>query len=120
MSRVTKTAQALSFAAAVTPTFNAAAATGTGNGNTFQNTGRTFMYVKNGDSNPTTLTIVSKGNNAEGVPIADKTYTIPATSERIIWFPAKTYYNVGGMIRADWSNVTSVTFALIEMPRNAQ
>lgn len=120
MPRVTKTAQALSFAAMVTPTFNAAAATGTGNGNQFLNTGRTFMYVKNADTNPTTLTIVSAGNTADGIPIADKTYTIPAASERIVWFPAKKYYNVSNMIRADWSNVTSVTFALIEMPRNAQ
>lgn len=120
MSRVTKTAQPLSFASKVTPTFNAAAATGTGNGNQFINDGRTFMYVKNADSNPTTLTIVAAGVTADGIPIADKTYSILAGADAVIWFPAKKYYNVGGMIRADWSNVTAITFALIQMPRNAQ
>lgn len=121
MARVNRVPQVLAVGTAVTPTYNAANATGSGNGNTFKNNGRVLLIVKNGDSNPTTMTVVANGKKADGIAVPNQTFTIAATSEREIWLAAKKFYNDGtGKTAIDWSNVTSVTFALIEMPTSPQ
>jgi len=93
----------------LTPSYEAANA----DGNYFANSGNEFFHVKNGDSSPHTVTIQTP-NTVDGLEIADRVVTVPATSEKMIGpFPAGTYNDGSGNVNLSYDDITSMTIAVL-------
>lgn len=114
MARTTLAVQTISRDG-ITPSFTAANV----DGHEINNSGRMFLYVKNGDASPITVTIVTPGT-VDGLAVADKTVTVPATDEEVIGpFPPQYYNQAPGetdTVFVDFSAVTSVTIAALVLP----
>lgn len=93
----------------LTPSYEAANV----DGNYFANGGNEFIHVKNGDSSPHTVTIETP-NTVDGLEIADRVVSVPATSEKIIGpFPAGTYNDGSGNVNISYDAITSMTVAAL-------
>lgn len=95
----------------LTPSFVAA----TGGGDDWINTGREFLYVKNGDASPMTVTVNSRvlSNYATDV---DVEVSVPASSEKLIGaFPTQRFNDSTNKAAISYSAVTSVTVAVITL-----
>lgn len=98
-------------AAGITPVYVAASATG----DSFPNNGRVMLHVKNGGASPITVTIVSAKTCNFGFQ-HDITVTVNASSEKMIGpFPPERFNNDQGMVQVNYSAVTSVTVAALEV-----
>ena len=110
MARTALTVQDI-VRAGLSPSYTAAIA----DGHSFANNGRVFAHIKNGDAAEKTITIQTPGT-VDGLAVADRTVTIPASEERMIGPFAPAQYNQGnGTVYLDYSAVTSVTVAAIRM-----
>jgi hypothetical protein len=97
--------QAISIAGIV-PAYSAAS----GGGDTFVPSDRTYLHVKNGGGSPITVTVVTPGEAAPGVPIADPSVSVSNGSEKILGpFYAGLYQDSTGTASITYSGVTSVT-----------
>ena len=92
------------------PTY-ASAASG---GDAFVNTGVEFIHIKNGDVSAKTLTIVTQAT-VDSQAVADRTVSIPAGEERLVGpFPGSTYNDSDVKVQLTYSDVTSVTIAVLK------
>lgn len=73
-------------------------ATGANNGK--QVNPSSLLHVKNGTAGPATLTVVTPGAPG-GNPIADKTVTVPATSDRFLDLSEDVYRQSDGKVYVD-------------------
>lgn len=93
------------------PSYTAAIA----DGHSFENNGRVFIHVKNGDAASKDITIQTPGT-VDGLAVADRVVSVPADEERMIGPFAPSQYNQSdGSVYVDYSAITSVTIAAIEM-----
>jgi hypothetical protein len=101
--------------AGITPTFDAANASG---GQMFANNGRRILRVKNGSGSAVTVT-VNIPATLDGVAPANggKQITVPATTGDMVIgpFPSTTYNQADGKVYVDFSAATSVTLAVLEV-----
>lgn len=74
----------------------------------------TFLHVKNGSASAVTVTLVTPGT-VDGLAVADRMVSVPATSDRFIAVPENPYINFadGGLAEIQFSAITSVTFAVL-------
>jgi hypothetical protein len=91
----------------IVPAYSAAA----GGGDAFTPTERTYLHVKNGGGSPITVTIVTPGEAAPNISIADVAVSVSNGSEQIIGpFPAGLFQSAStGLASITYSGVTSVT-----------
>jgi hypothetical protein len=93
-------------------TFTAASA----GGDSFVNSGRAYLHVKNGDTTDKTITVNSQTPCNYGFD-HDAVVTVPAAGERIIGpFPKNRFDDANGQVQITYSAVTSVTVAVVEVP----
>lgn len=98
-------------AAGITPSYVAASA----GGDSFTNNGRTMLHIKNGGTSSITVTIVSARTCNFGFQ-HDLTVTINASSEKMIGpFAPERFNNDSAMMQVNYSAVTSVTVAALEV-----
>lgn len=101
--------------AGLTPSFEAANGSG---GQQFANNGRRILRVKNASGSPVTVTVLIPAT-LDGVAPANggKQVTIPATTGDVTLGPfgATTYNQADGKVYVDFSAVTSVTLAVLEV-----
>lgn len=109
-----KTSQTTSEAGAAL-TYTAAAA----GGDSFTNTGREVVHVKNGGGAPVTVTVKSRNTTPDlpgygpvGKP--DVTVAVPAGGDRHIGpFPSRAFNDADARVSLTWSSAASVTLAVI-------
>jgi hypothetical protein len=89
-----------------------------GGGDSFPNSGREYLAVKNAGAGSITLTIVASGGNPcnfgfPATPTHDLVYTIPNDSAVHIFGPflPATYTDGNGRVQITYSGVSSVTIA---------
>ncbi len=83
---------------------------------TFTNNGRVFLHIKNTDASLCTVTVETPGL-VDGLAIADRTFTVPATTGDVMAGPfSPKDYNTDGNIRVTYSNITALTHAGIRLP----
>jgi len=102
--------------AGIGPTFTAAA----GGGDTFDPDADTFIVVKNGGGASITVTVPTpRVDPATGLAEADVSVSVPNAGERWIGpFPFEVYADPAtGLGSIGYSGVTSVTTAVIKVPR---
>lgn len=102
--------------AGIGPTFTAAA----GGGDTFDPDQDTFIVVKNGGGASITVTVPTpRVDPATGLAEADVSVSVPNAGERWIGpFPFEVYADPAtGLGSIGYSGVTSVTTAVIKVPR---
>lgn len=84
-------------------------------GDTFPNTGREVLIIKNGGGAPITLTVATPAT-VDGLAVADLTATIGAGATRMIGpFPPSVYSASDGSVALTYSAVTSVTVAAVKV-----
>lgn len=84
-------------------------------GDEFVNNGNEFIYVKNGDGSPHTVTIATPAT-VDGLAVADREVAVPAGEERIIGpFPKATYDDTAGKVQLTYDAVTSLTIAVLKL-----
>mgnify|MGYP006292739519 CR=1 FL=1 len=84
-------------------------------GHEFQNNGRVFVHVKNGDGSNHDVTIQTP-NTVDGLAISDRTVTVPAGEERMIGsFPPGHYNQSDGNVNVDYSAITGMTIAAFRL-----
>jgi hypothetical protein len=99
----------------IDPTFAAATLT---DGNSFRNTGREMVYIKNGGGGTIVVTIPTPTTAGGGLLIEDKTYTLLTTEEIVIGQLDPALFNQAassvdaGLTRLEYDIVTSVTVAI--------
>lgn len=85
-----------------------------GGGDSFANTGKEFVVIKNGSGSPITLTVATPGTVDGDLAIADRTATIGAGETRAVGpFPVSTY---GETVNLTYSGVTSLTVSIQAFP----
>jgi hypothetical protein len=91
----------------VTPAYAAAET----DGNSFGNTGREFLHVKNGAT--ACVVTVRTPRVVDGQAVTSRTVTVPATEERMIGpFPPATFNQAGAagdVVHVDYDDVANVT-----------
>lgn len=99
--------------AGVTPTFEAANALGNAVAPAY---GR-CIRVKNGSGSAVTVTVPTPGT-IDGLAIADRTVTVPATTGDVLIALGRgdAYRQADGTVWLDYSAVTSVTVAVTDVP----
>jgi hypothetical protein len=81
-------------------------------GDTFLNTGREELTVKNGGASSITVTIAAQNPCDQGV-LHNQVVTVAASGEEIIGpFRVDRYNDINGMVHVTYSAVTSVTVAV--------
>lgn len=84
-------------------------------GNSYALSRHRALHVKNGSASPITVTIPTPGT-VDGLAIADRAISVPAGSDRLIGLGDGTVYRqTGGVAHVDYSAVTTVTVAVIEV-----
>jgi hypothetical protein len=80
-----------------------------GGGDEFPNSGREWVEIINGDSNPTTVTFTTPAT-VQGVAIADPTVTVAAGARKKVGpFPPELFNNANGRVTMTYSNSTDIT-----------
>ncbi|MFG2837030.1 hypothetical protein ACGFYE_18745 [Streptomyces zaomyceticus] len=74
-----------------------------------------FLYVRNGDAAPHTVTIATPGT-LSGVAIADVTVTVPAGESKIVPLTA-LFRGASGRAALTYDAVTAVSVAVFELER---
>lgn len=69
-----------------------------------------WLHVKNGDSSEHTVTIATP-KTVDGLAVADGTWTVPASEERLIGPIGDVFRDSDGMASITYDGVTSVTIA---------
>lgn len=89
----------------------------TGPGDTFRNTGKEFMHVKNGSGSPVTVTFDSPATCSFGIAANaahDRVVSVPATGDRMIGpFATNQFNNNSSLVVVTYSDVTTVTVAVL-------
>jgi hypothetical protein len=84
-------------------------------GDTFPNTGKEVLIVKNGSASPITVTLDIKAT-LDGQAVTDPTVTINAGIEKIIGpFPLGYYNDANGRVSVTYSAVTTVTVKALSL-----
>ena len=85
-------------------------------GDEFANEGRlTFVYVKNTDASPRTVTFVTQ-KTVDGEAIDDKDVVVAATSEEPIGpFPSSIYDDASGNVQITYSAIVNLTIAVLQL-----
>lgn len=82
--------------------------------NSFANNGRVMLYVKNNDSNSTTVKFKFTGT-VDGQSVTNKSFTLSANTDGIYGpFERQYYNNSNGDVEVEFTNTTSVTAAAIQ------
>lgn len=82
-------------------------------GDSFANTGREFLVVKNADATPKTVTI-DYVPTADGQAVTDKAIVVTNGTTVIIGpFPPSLYSDAAGRVNVTYSAVTSVTVKVV-------
>lgn len=82
-------------------------------GHSVLNTGKVLLYVKNGAAAAINVTVQTPGTADDGLAIADKIVSIPATGERVLGpYPPPIY---GDDMLVDFSAITTVTIAALRI-----
>jgi len=112
MAKTTLTKQVVSLAGLET-----AYAAANADGSDFLNSGRAFLHVKNGAASDITVTVNSRQTCSQGFD-HDVVVTVTAGEERMIGPFPQARFNDASTGKADvtFSDVTSVTIALVEVP----
>ena len=77
----------------------------------------TFLWVKNGDTDPHTVTVSSEAPISPGLVQADVAVAIPAGEERLIGpFSQTGFRNSDGFVTWEYDAVTDVTIAAVSIP----
>lgn len=85
-------------------------------GHMFTNNGRRMLRVRNTDSSSKTVTAQIPGT-VDGQDIADRQYTIPATTGDVVIPPFPNAYNqADGKVYLDYSAITGLSVQVIELP----
>ena len=112
MARSALTVQALSRLG-LEPSFAAANA----DGNSWNNTGREFLHVKNGASD--VVVTVQTPRTVDGQAVSARTVTVPATEERMIGpFPPAIFNQrgaLGDVVHVDYDDESNVTVAVFRV-----
>lgn len=96
--------------AGLSPAYASAA----GGGDSFANTGKEFLHVKNDDASSKTVTIVTQ-STVDGLSVSDRTVTVPAGESRMIGpFQTAIYNDDNSRVNVTYSAVTSVTVAVFK------
>ena len=96
----------------VVPAYSAAS----GGGDTFVPSDRTYLHVKNGGGSPITVTVVTPGEAAPGVAVADPSMSVSNGSEKIMGpFYSSVYQDSTGTASISYSAVTSVTIGCFRL-----
>lgn len=109
VQRISSTKAALTLAAAA------------GGGDSFPNTGKEMLAIKNAGSQ-ITLTVTASGPACDyGVAATtahDQTHTIPADSATYLIgpFPTKQFNDANGRVQLAYSGVTTVTVQVLALP----
>jgi hypothetical protein len=78
-------------------------------GDVFANSGREWVEIINGDSNPTTVTFATPAT-VQGVAIDNPTVTVNAGARKKVGsFPPELFNNSSGQVAMTYSNSTSIT-----------
>jgi hypothetical protein len=85
-----------------------------GGGDRFTPGRHVFLHIKNGSGSTMTATIVTP-NSLDGLAVADRAVSIPATSDRIIPVGESLYASADGLADITYSLATSVTLAVVEV-----
>ena len=82
----------------------------------FTNNGRMFAHVKNGSGGAIVVTIQTPGT-VDGLAIADRTVSIPATTGDVMIgpFPPGQYNQSDGMVYIDYASTTSMTIGVFQL-----
>lgn len=98
---------------------NIAGVAAAGGGDSFPNTGKEVVYIKNGGGSGITLTVVTPVT-IDGLAVADLTATIGAGESRIIGpFPPAYYSDGSGNVGLTYSAVTTVTVGVVAVTAGA-
>lgn len=111
MARTALTAQAVT-SAGLAPVYAAANV----DGHSYQPTTGRMLHVKNGGAGALTVTLPTPGT-VDGLAVADRTVAVAAGAESMIGVgKGSAYRQDGGVVFVDFSVVTSVTVALLDVP----
>lgn len=85
-------------------------------GDEFPNTGKEWLYFKNGEAGEITVTLDIE-TTVDGQPVTDPTVAIPAGEQKFIGpFPPAIYNNsTTGRVSVTYSAVTSLTVAVMKL-----
>ena len=82
-------------------------------GDYFYNYGNQFSHIKNDSASSITIVIYIPGK-VDGMPVTNRTFTIPAGEEKFSGpFPPAYYNESVGIVRIGYSAVTDVTIAVL-------
>ena len=96
----------------LTPTFSAADVAG----DQYQWSSTTFLYVKNDDASPHTITVTSQYSARPGLTPTDTEIVIAAGEERVIaGLTRDGFRDSNGFVQITYDDVTSVTVAAINV-----
>lgn len=112
MARSALTVQALARTG-LEPSFAAANA----DGNSWNNTGREFLHVKNGATD--VVVTVQTPRTVDGQAVTARTVTVPATEERMIGPFPPAIFNQGGalgdVVHVDYDDESNVTVGVFRV-----
>lgn len=84
-------------------------------GDRFTPNDRTFLRINNGSASPITATLVTPGT-LDGLAIADRAVTVPATSTRDVPLGVTAYRSSDGLGDVTYTAVTTVTVGVLFAP----
>jgi len=97
----------------INPSFGAAET----DGNSWRNTGREFLHVKNG-ATAVVVTVVTP-RTVDGQAVTSRTVTVPASAERMIGPFPPSIFNQGGsagdVVHVNYDDVTNVTVGVFRV-----
>lgn len=86
-------------------------------GNSFNNTGKEFIWIKNGATD--SVIDVDTPRGPDGQAVVDRTITVTATEERLIGpFPPEIYNqrgSLGDVVHFNYDSVANVTVAIVRL-----
>ena len=85
---------------------------------TFTNTGREYIKVNNGGGSPITVSPTVTGSISTGEQITTPVITVPAGEARLIGAFSRTLYS--NLVTITYSDVTTVTVAVLQLPNTTQ
>ena len=92
-------------------------------GETFSNTGDVFLHVKNGDASPHNVTIVTQATTVDkegygSITLSSEVIAVANAGEEMIGpFPQSRFNDPSGDVSITYDDVTSMTVALIKLPK---